>query len=696
MPIRARTSVLPILMAGMTVSAVVAAEGGAEAEATIVVTATRTDRSVRDLPVAGSVVDRERIELSPAVNIDDVLRFEPAVDMKRVLGPAAAIPANFSLRGVPGPNRALLLIDGIPTNGAGTGFTSFNAVPLAAVRRVEVVRGPFSGLYGANAFGGVVNVITEDGEEALAGSLRVGRGDEGYGRASATAGGPIGDWRLHASAGHVRMDNYRFRDEELDRDPVFTPPGPMGSFQGWRETDEAVENRDYEDINARLKATWRPTPERELVLQARFFDRDTGIGVSDMLTSEREAVSEDTRVTLGASWRMALREELDWRCSAYWRHGEDVLTHQTQYVEPAATPPFFQTTAYAQTEAESSVDEYHAQTQADWRVGADHALSVGVDLLHNAADFDHIVDIDTGEPIPGSASADESLTTIGIYVQDEILVGEDITVIPALRYDHNSAFDGFLSPRLAASWRARDVLTLRASVGRAFRAPMLSELYKPDWSQTSSVKLRPNPDLDPETIWAGDLGAEYRPTDAMTLGIDIFHNEMDDLIATQVDETVMTNAGPIFINNYVNIDEASSTGGTATVSWRPSCDLNVNASYTFQDTESGDADEELDHLPRHKAVVHLQAGRSWGDWRVEGGLSEAWVGERSYQPYGPPGTPRYELDDYFRTDVHARVVWREDYWLGASAQNLFDADYEESGGTYATGRMLLIEGGVSW
>jgi outer membrane cobalamin receptor len=134
----------------------------------MVISATRTARRLEDVPVSVSVIERPRIESAPVRNVDDLLITEPGVSVKRVVGMGEGIPSDIIVRGVPGAyaaNRLLVLVDGIPTNVSGTPFMILNLVPMESIERVELVRGPFSSLYGANAFSGVLNIITRQAQD---------------------------------------------------------------------------------------------------------------------------------------------------------------------------------------------------------------------------------------------------------------------------------------------------------------------------------------------------------------------------------------------------------------------------------------------------------------------------------------------------------------------------------------------------
>lgn len=210
----------------------------------VVVTATRTERSRSHVPVSTSVIPSVEISSSAAVNLDDVIRTETGIGVKRVVGIASGIPSMISIRGVPSANRTLILVDGIPLNASGTGFLSLNEIPLEAVERVEIARGPFSSLYGANAYGGVINAITWPGEGTPTIEARAGASDERYWEAGLTSGGQVGPICYFATADIRDVGNYVFRDYVLDRDLDFL----TGEEKVSRK--EAV-NYGYEDIRLR-------------------------------------------------------------------------------------------------------------------------------------------------------------------------------------------------------------------------------------------------------------------------------------------------------------------------------------------------------------------------------------------------------------------------------------------------------------
>ena len=127
----------------------------------IVVTATRSPRSAEKVVADVDVIKEEDIKNSPATNIDDILRRLGGVDIRRYTDVGFGPPIRVYIRGIGGVKGVMLMMDGVPLNSPITGFLNFNQFQLSSIERVEVVKGPFSSLYGSNAMGGVINIISK-------------------------------------------------------------------------------------------------------------------------------------------------------------------------------------------------------------------------------------------------------------------------------------------------------------------------------------------------------------------------------------------------------------------------------------------------------------------------------------------------------------------------------------------------------
>lgn len=639
----------------------------------VVVTATRTERSRSHVPVSTSVIPYEELSSSAAVNLDDAIRTETGIGVKRVVGIASGIPSMISIRGVPSANRTLILIDGIPLNASGTGFLSLNEIPLEAVERVEIVRGPFSSLYGANAYGGVIHAITWPGEGAPTIEARAGAGDERYWEAGLTSGGEVGPIRYFATADMRDVGNYLFRGYVLDRDLDFLTGEETISRK------EAV-NYGYEDIRFLGKVSADLGRGASLTLHGRFFDNELGYGRTEFLAEPRNIIADNTTFLVGPTLETSGIAGFRIQAGGYFRYRRDELLNET-FSHWNPFPPF---PVFAFTLSRVTFQDWQLQGSVSADRGV-HTLTTGFEYVGNRGEFDPLLDREIGIPIPSAVGVTESIDNFGFYGQDEVRLAEGLTLVPGIRGDWHSEFGWALSPRIGLSWKLQPDTHLRASAGRAFRAPTLSELFQPDWMVAPGVTLVSNSSLEPEYIWAFDAGLEHRLGRFASVSVDGFCNDMDNLIGFE------TRADTL---NYVNISSAWSAGCEIEVETRPVEWLFPFVRYAFQETEDRQTDEDLEYMPAHTLHLGIRLDARKGPFRVVGSWVSSRIGERMYHDWAT-GKAR-DLASYWRTDVAVKVWWKDILWISFIAQNLTDEIYEETGGILAPGRFLFARVGAAF
>lgn len=175
----------------------------------VVVTATRTERSLETLPESVSVVTREEIEKSAAFRADDLLREMPGVYVRSYQGILSSSTTNdIGIRGLTGEDRVLVLKDGIPINDPYGGAVEWNEAGIEDIERIEVVRGPGSALYGSNAMGGVVNIVTRKPGGDFSASAKAGYGGMNTRLASARSSAGVGRFGYYVSGSYLESDGY--------------------------------------------------------------------------------------------------------------------------------------------------------------------------------------------------------------------------------------------------------------------------------------------------------------------------------------------------------------------------------------------------------------------------------------------------------------------------------------------------------
>ena len=649
----------------------------------LVIGATKTERLRSIIPASTTVITKQEIAESPVRNLDEILRQQAGIDLSRRQGIAIGIPARLDVRGVPGPNRTLVVVDGFPLNGSGTGFVSLQQIPLDTIERVEVIRGPYSCLYGANALGGIINIITKRGQGRPELGVLGGVGNNSWHQAGLHSGGGNARADYYMYGDNRRTDNYWFSNSEIQE--RFIP----ASGTSYLQTIPSY-NRYYEDWRYIGTHSFAPTDTTSITLSTRYFKNYTGLGLTDNLPFNRDEQNRGETFFGGLTVRSAPNDDFNLLLRCYARQFTDKLWNETSFLRtlfipfpspgrtitiPGFGPGFFK----------AIYQDYYAEGQATYKWGDHQTLTGGFDFLGVEAQFDPIVNADTGTLFPVSAEASKGITTFGFYLQDEIQFG-NLNIIPGIRVDKHCLFDAVVSPKLGISYKVWENTVLRTSAGRAYRAPSVTELFRPEWNLNPFIRLRPNNNLKPEYIWSVDGGIEHRFTPNLRVSVDGFYNNMKDFIITP---PLAGNSGII---QYQNLGSSWSTGMEAIVEWKAFNWLTIFGNYTFLESYDKENQQPITSLPDHKFNLGVRGNKKWGDWNFYGSVIETFVGNRVAQPLG---TNAFVTQPTFAiTDVALYATYKEIATIGVTVQNLFDRNYQETYAYLGPGRLVTFYAGL--
>lgn len=341
---------------------------------------------------------------------------------------------------------------------------------------------------------------------------------------------------------------------------------------------------------------------------------------------------------------------------------------------------------FVTTFSETDTDDWRASGQVSAGLSKGNRLTAGADVEQTISRFHPAVDAALGVPLQPGGAVRADVWNAGLFAQDEAEVLRGLSLVTGARLDSHSEFGEVLSPKAALLYRAGENTLARASVGRAYRAPSLLELFQPDVSYGNYV-FHANPALKPEYILSSDAGVEQRFAKRVRAHLDVFYNDMSGLIARRTTGSVIT---------FENVDEAWSAGAEAGADVVVSEGMTVFANYTRQRSEDRATGLDLAYIPENLANAGVR-GLLWrtGAVRLEGMLAEQYIGARGFVDEAT-GLWR-ELAAYWRTDASLRVTWRERIWVGAGAQNLTDAEYQEASTLNpAPRRLWQAEAGVRW
>lgn len=511
-----------------------------DADDVVVVTATRSEERLADAPVATEVVTREEIEASGARTVDGVLDQHPGIAVTRGVG-----GAGVQLWGLD-PELTLILLDGQPLVGRVGGVLDLSRIATRDLERIEIVKGAGATLYGADALGGVINLITRRaarGVSTTAGA-RAGRYPTTQAEVSTETGTGGLPWLatspVQTADADVALslggDHWSGRSSAVAQArPTLRSPDGTGSVQS-----------GFSLVTLAQDLAWTPRADRSTRGRVSYTRRLSG-GTDVQATG---AVLDRTNDTEVVSVRV----------------GPDLRFGDAGSLRATVSYDLFRDQYLADQRAATALDVYEETRDQAGEVDlggvvavGSHALTVGTE-----ARFEHIATDRISVP-----EADR--TRLAVYAQDawDVPVGRPTTVVAGVRFDRDSLFGSAWSPRVAVRHDPVDAVILRASWGRGFRAPPFKDLYLRFENLSSGYRVVGNPALRPELGDSYTASATWlaAPDGRLELRAAVFFNDLRDLIQATLLEPAA--AGEPARYSYENVAEAWTRGVEAGLVTRP-------------------------------------------------------------------------------------------------------------------------------
>ena len=511
----------------------------------VIVTATRLPTPAGEVASSVTVIPHDEIERKQERTLSDVLQDVPGLNIVQTGGPGGT--TSVFMRGA-NPNGVKVLIDGIdvsdPSSNAGT--FNFEHLLTWGIDRVEVLRGPQSGLYGANSVGGVVNVIT-----------RKGTGPAQF--RGTVEGGSFGTFNQNAGVGGSRGRlSYDFDVAHFHTDDTPVTPSPL-VVPGRASHGDSYDNTS---VSTRLGAGL--TDNFDVGLVAHFIDTTLRLTSDDFVGPESLLSEEDKQqlYTRGTA-HLALFDG---------RFEQTVGVAYSEFHQRDLDPNFSPT----------SVTPFRGdRLKLDWQGNV--TLAPAQVLILGA---EHQLDqIDSSGPVTPQMTNDAG------FLQLQSGFGDRFFNATSLRLDDNDRFGSQPTFRVAPAFLIPETDTkLKGSVGTAFNPPTLVQLFQsfPDFGFFA------NPNLQPETSLGFDAGFEQGMfAKRVQFGATYFHNDIDNLI--NFDDTGTT---------LVNVGKATTYGVESFLAYQPWERLRLRGDYTVTIAKDDIIDEELVRRPKHKATLN--------------------------------------------------------------------------------------------
>ncbi len=598
----------------------------------IVITASRFPEEAGKVGSAVTVIDRTEIEAARAENVAELLETVPGLTVNQAGGVGGS--ASVFIRGAD-EDQTLVLIDGIRVNDpASTGSEfDFSVFSLGNVERIEVLRGPQSGLYGSDAIGGVISIVTRKGDGPPQAVVEVEGGSFKTFAQRAHASGSKDGFNASISASNFRTSGF-------------------SRFSGGSEDDATRK----QSVNARLDYD-DPSSVWGVTVTAGRYELDAELDSIGLSAGRDSSDKVERRLTLVAATARLnlLGSDFQNKLTAFFTNSERDFFDD----DGAVSSPLIGRTSFF--EGTSRGVEY----QGDLAVRDRDKLIFGGKIDNQTGrsfDEDSVAGIDPRYDVEEtwrSAFAVYSFNPTDVF-----------NLTGAVRLDEFGDVGTESTYRVTAAYRFPEWGTkLRGSYGTGAKAPTIQQRF-----EDSGFALG-NPDLEIETSRGFDIGVDQELAGgAVTLSGTYFSNDIQNLINAEFDPI----SGRFL---FVNVDEAEIDGIELSASWRASDWLTLKGAYTYLDAFDNNGDA-LARRPDHafKAKVILQPLE-----KLRLSASATYVGER----FNRSGE-RDLIDDYIRVDLAGNYDLRENVELFMRAENVFDADYEEVSGFGTAGRSAYV------
>ncbi len=613
----------------------------------MVVTATKYETARKDIPASVTVIDSEEIELRnlPNGDIGDALRSVPGITLRRASAPFPSYP---NIRGL-GSDAVVTLVNGIPTN-----WEITHAVLPENIERVEILRGPASALYGANAAGGVINIILKKGgkETETAAGFGYGRFDTRRLWGSTEGGFDRLGYSLAASL------------EDSDGSNVVK--------NGVNPSVAMIGECSYDKAAVSLNTGYALTDDAKLSLFYNYFHDKYNRGrphVGGDWDRNFAALSLDQNIGEAISFRAYLGFRYDDLLHLYDKGKSNYDAGKKRYTDYYEIPAELRLTADA---------------------GRGHTLTAG--FFYNRTNTEQ----DYHDWNSGALQRENryKVRTLAGYIQDHWMPLDELSVTAGLRYDHWKNYDNLFSnhgdpnpddrtddkwsPKIGIRYNPSDDTSIWAGYGVGFMPPSPVQLYD---DRTSGGNPRePNPDLSPETTYSWELGLEKWFGNTIQASLAGFYNYTDDKIISWFD------SNNVWINR--NIGRTESYGAELAVALYLSENLRVDGNYTWNRAviDENPANplregNDLPFSPKHKANLGVTYSRkdNFSIAVYARYLDEQYTSDdnRKYNAQGE----KLLMEESFTVDVKAvkhfpvrRGPLRQ-IDLSLSIDNIFDEDY---------------------
>ncbi|MDH0970200.1 TonB-dependent receptor plug domain-containing protein [Acinetobacter johnsonii] len=503
---------------------------------TLVVTATRSEEKIKDVPARISIIEPQIVEQSPIAELPHLLMSDASIDMMQYGGYGQA--ASIFTRGT-NSTHTLVLRDGVRLNTGSAGSASLAFIDTTDIKQIEVLKGPASVLYGTDAIGGVVQLVSKTPEKT-----------------GAFVTGEIGEHSTYKSViGADLAEN-----------------GIYAQIRGQRLESDGTQVTDFKDAQVNAGA----------------YDQK-GFSAKFGIEKEQYAASVDYSENQGTSTYVDGINDANWNLIGLKNVSQDFKNEIINVKGRVNLSDNFALHArLSQFKDDLEQNDSHdaiynttkeAELYSKWQFSSTQNLLAGIATKNIKSDVFSVSSF-------GIVDYDKTVESTGYFVQHQYQ-SEKLHTQLGVRVEDHETFGTHTVGQAAARYQILPATSIYTNIGTAFRAPTNNDLYALSWGG--------NPELKPEESISYEIGLDQQLTDHLTMGLSAYRNEVDDLITYVTDP--ITYEGRLY-----NVKKATFTGGEFNLDWAKD-ELFTNLSYAYVQPKDKETDKDISRRSRQSLTL---------------------------------------------------------------------------------------------
>lgn len=648
---------------------------GLDSEVTI---ATRHEMHISKAPSIVTVITSEEIKNLGYRTFVEILRTVPGFEILKTGSLGDTIPA---VRGLAGDNKVRLMLNGHLVNNPlrGGAFVNFEDFPVEGIKRIEIIRGPGSAMYGENAFMGVINIITMDATDIDGVKVGSGYGSFGTYDENIVFGKTYGNVAISGMARYRQTDGFDGIVKSDSQSIVDSNLSSRGFSAASQAPDEVEDWRQEYDMN--LKVTYK-----DFYFEGLYINKNAGTFIGPQYALNDESDIQNNYFYGEVGYKKTFDERFSLKPRVFYDQFD-----RDGYFEslPEGATVSVDSDGDGISDAYETYPEGHivnsmviervlgTEIPFDYELFDGNTLTLGLEYRYINQTNVHFlsnVDPNTQKPLDSIQDFSDSYPQIGkatrdiwsVYLQDMWDITDTLNLILGVRHDEYSDFGGTTNPRSGLTWAFMKNASLKLLYGEAFRAPSFVETHA---IYRKNTIIRGNKDLDPETVRSYEAGLSYKFNKYVTSSVNYFFNDIKDLIVLRSAFEDTTR-----ILSYENYGDAHVHG----VEFETKVDIAkgnyIFMNYTFQNAENNEGDN-LPYVSNHKGNFGVNVHY----WKYVNTNLNTFVSGKRFREGGDTraALPAYAL-------LNLSVIGKEFFKtmeVQGTVYNLLNKDYNDPGPT---------------